>query len=95
MSRDRGYNREQRERVIKNRKRLMKDTDLHHRSEEDGRYAKRHPYDCGKTDCGVCHPHKKNKACASKNKDEHLLLEEVIDKETHAELTVDMCDFRD
>jgi hypothetical protein len=81
MKRDRGFRRQQRERVIKNRKRLMKDTNLQHRHEEqENRYNKRHPYDCGRTDCGCCHPHKVH-GCESKNKDEHVLLEKLIDKE--------------
>lgn len=95
MSRGKAYNREQRERVVRNRKRLMKETGLEHKTDDDGRLAKKHPYDCGKADCGCCHPHKKNKACASKNKDEHGILEEVIEKETHNEMCHDMCDFGD
>ena len=90
MGRGRGYNREQRERVVKNRKRLMKDTGLEHQHmEQDGRYVKRHPYDCGRADCGVCHGHKRQ-GCESKFKDEHVLLEIVIDKETKEELKEDM-----
>ena len=85
MKRGKAFRIEQKERVIKNRKRLMKETDLHHRHEDDNRYNKRHPYDCGKTDCGCCHPHKVH-GCESKNKDEHVLLEKLIDKEVVEEL---------
>lgn len=86
MSRGRDYNREQRERVIKNRKRLMRDTGLQHQKmHQDGRYVKRHPYDCGRADCGVCHPHKLP-GCESKCKDEHVLLEIEIAKEVQLEL---------
>jgi hypothetical protein len=81
MKRDKAFRIKQRERVIKNRVKLKKDTDLVHRHEDQpGRYAKRHPYDCGRTDCGRCHPHKVH-GCESKNKDEHVLLEKLIDKE--------------
>jgi hypothetical protein len=59
MKRDKAFRIEQRERVIKNRKRLMKDTDLQHRNEnQDNRYNKQHPYDCGNAACLVCHPEK-------------------------------------
>lgn len=86
MGRGRGYNREQRERVVKNRKRLMRDTGLkHQKMEQDGRYVKQHPYDCGKADCGVCSGHKRH-GCESKNKDEHVLLEIEIAKEVQLEL---------
>lgn len=59
MKRDRAFRIDQKERVIKNRKRLMKDTDLHHRNEhQDNRYNKRHPYDCGNPQCLICHREK-------------------------------------
>jgi hypothetical protein len=59
MKRDRAFRIEQRERVIKNRVKLKKDTDLVHRHEDQpGRYAKRHPYDCGNPECLVCHGEK-------------------------------------
>lgn len=59
MNRDRGFRRQQRERVINNRKRLMRDTDLQHKHEDQSnRYNKRHPYDCGKSGCLVCHSEK-------------------------------------
>jgi hypothetical protein len=48
-----------------------------------GRFVKRHPYDCGSTKCGICHPHKQNKACKSKFKDEHGILEEVVKAEVY------------
>ena len=92
MSRGRGYNREQRERVIKDRKRKVREMQTSDGIHPDGEYAKRHPFDCGRTDCGCCHPHKVN-GCESKNKDEHVKLEIQIDKEAHEELTHDMCDF--
>ncbi|MCE5317410.1 MAG: hypothetical protein LLG04_08635 [Parachlamydia sp.] len=95
MTRDRGYRRKQRDRVIKNRKKLVRDLDGEGCWKYEGKYGKHHPYDCGKTDCMLCHAHKKNKACASKWKDEHALQEIEIQKETHEELTNDMCDFGD
>lgn len=100
MSRDRGFRREQRERVIRNRRKLVKETDkslsaFREEKAEYNRYNKRHPYDCGKTDCGVCHPHKANKACANKQKNVQGEIEEIIDKEVHDELCDDMCDFGD
>jgi hypothetical protein len=59
MKRDKAFRIKQRERVIKNRVKLKKDTNLVHRHEDQpGRYAKRHPYDCGNTQCLVCHPEK-------------------------------------
>ena len=59
MKRDRAFRIEQRERVIKNRVKLKKDTNLVHRHEDQpGRYAKRHPYDCGNPECLVCHSEK-------------------------------------
>jgi hypothetical protein len=59
MQRDRGFRRQQRERVIHNRKNLMRDTGLEHRKQEqENRYNKRHPYDCGNPQCLVCHSEK-------------------------------------
>lgn len=59
MNRDRGFRRKQRERVIKNRVKLKKETDLVHKHDDQpGRYAKRHPYDCGKPGCLSCHNEK-------------------------------------
>lgn len=56
MKRDRAFRIEQRERVIKNRIKLKKDTDLVHKHEDHpGRWAKQHPYDCGNPECLVCH----------------------------------------
>lgn len=95
MKHDRAYNREQRERVIRNRKRMVRDTKSPDGVRADGEYAKRHPYDCGRTDCMLCHGHKKNKACASKWKDDHAMMEIEIQKETQEELKHDMCDFGD
>jgi hypothetical protein len=86
MKRSRAYVREQRKRVIKNRKKLVRDSKLPDGNRVDGEYAKRHPFDCGKTDCMLCHGHKKNKACGSKWKDERGELEEIIKKEMREEL---------
>ena len=69
MKRDRGYRRQQRDRVIKSRKNLIRDVKQSDGIKADGEYAKRHPYDCGHTRCPLCSRHKVNKACASKDKD--------------------------
>lgn len=56
MSRNRSWRRFQAARVIKKRKRLMRDTRLEHQKEDQlNRYNKQHPYDCGNPQCGVCH----------------------------------------
>lgn len=91
MKRDRAYVREQRKRVIRNRKKLVRDLHGEGCRKHEGQYSKHHPYDCGKTDCMLCHGHKKNKACGSKWKDEHGEMEEIIEKEVKNE----MCDFGD
>lgn len=58
MSRDREYNRAQRERVIAKRMRFKKELGLTAPG-EPGTFAKRHPLDCGVPQCGVCHHEKK------------------------------------
>jgi len=58
--RDRAWHRQQRKRIIHNRLRLLRDLkDERAESLKGGYLVKRHPYDCGRTRCGVCHPHKK------------------------------------
>jgi hypothetical protein len=59
MKRSREYRFEQKERVIKNRKKLMKVTGLEHSKNDDNRYSKAHPYDCGISNCQRCRTHKK------------------------------------
>ena len=56
MKRSKAYRIEQRERVVKNRKRLIKElgTDLGTK-QCDGMMDKKHPLDCGKPGCLVCH----------------------------------------
>jgi hypothetical protein len=88
MTRSREYNREQRERVIKNRKRLIRDMKMSDGIKHDGEYAKRHPYDCGHKDCPLCHRHKV-KGCESKDKDKHAILDLIIEKEVKDELKED------
>lgn len=66
---DRAYRRQQNDRVIKSRLKLVKERDDKHKdvtgktyyehvAEEPGRLRKKHPYDCGKTQCQLCHSEK-------------------------------------
>jgi hypothetical protein len=63
MHRDRAWRLAQRRRVIANRLRLLRNLGspllarFHQRPNQLGA---RHPLDCGKTRCGVCHPSKRN-----------------------------------
>ena len=84
MKKSRAYNREQRDRVIKNRKRLIRDMQTSDGVKPDGKYAKHHPFDCGKSDCGLCHP-QKVKGCESKNKTKKDMLNIIIEKEVKEE----------
>jgi hypothetical protein len=97
MKRNKAWRRDKDKNVIRKRKKLLKHVDpqrVEYFEDKENRLAVKHPLDCGNTDCGVCHGHKR-KGCSSKWKDEHGKLEEVIEKETHEELKRDMCDFGD
>jgi len=99
MKRNRGWRREQNERVVDNRIDYLKKVErsperVKYFEDKKNKLAVKHPCDCGKTDCGCCHPQKR-KGCESKNKDEHVLLEIQIAKELNEELRDDMCDFGD
>lgn len=63
---DRAYRRDQNQRVITKRLKLLKKYDnnepdssgktyYEHMAEEPGRLRKRHPYDCGNSKCMICH----------------------------------------
>jgi hypothetical protein len=58
MQRDKAFRIKHRERVIKNRKKLLKDIKSYLKDEPDGKYAKKHPLDCGNPKCLVCHSSK-------------------------------------
>jgi hypothetical protein len=98
MQRDKAWRRNKDDNIIRKRKKLLKHVDPRRVQDFEGkenRLVVKHPLDCGKPDCGLCHAHKKNKACASKLKDDHALQEIEIQKETQEELKNDMCDFGD
>ena len=75
MKRDEGFRREQRERVIKNRVRFVKDVEeknsKYSRKASDlvqGKLVKRHPADCGRADCQCCHLEKISKKSKRKRR---------------------------
>ena len=77
MKHNKAFRIEQKERVINNRKKLKKDTKLILKHEDqDGRFAKKHPYDCGKAGCQICHSHK-NMGNSLKRADVKLLIEDI------------------
>jgi hypothetical protein len=89
MKRDKGYRIHNRDRIIKNRKRLLKSLDkdlLDVLKDAENRMSKKHPLDCGNTKCGICSAYKKH---PSKNKDEHDILEDIIKYEAKEELLDD------
>lgn len=91
MKRNRAWRRSQDKRVIENRMRFLKDsgtsTDrIESFKKKKNKLAVHHPNDCGRTDCGVCHP-QKMPGCESKNKDEHVILEKIICKEAKEEVS--------
>lgn len=89
MKRNKEYRIEKKEKIIKKRKKLLKAVgkDLLKSLEgQDNRLSIKHPFDCGNTKCGVCHPHKK---WPSKFKDEHDLLNEIIKHDIAEELFYD------
>lgn len=91
MKRSRAWRISQTERVVDNRLKFLKETDknrVKYFEDERNRLAGKHPCDCGHTDCGVCHGHKLP-GCASKWKDEHALLEDVIRKESFDDVNDD------
>jgi hypothetical protein len=60
--RDKAWRRQQRNRIINRHLSLLRvrqDDRYSTFTLARGRLAKRDPYDCGKTRCGVCHPHKR------------------------------------
>jgi hypothetical protein len=83
MKRDRRYRIEQRERVIRNRKRFINDCKVLTNMVE-GELEKRHPLDCGNPGCLVCHPHKSGKNYSVEDK-----IERVIQKEIEEQLDSD------
>jgi hypothetical protein len=92
MKRDRGWRKQQNDRIIKKRKRLLRDVSKYMLEYFDGKENKlaiKHPLDCGKTDCGICAGHKRNKACKSKSKDIHGLLEEILKRDIPDEANYD------
>jgi hypothetical protein len=89
MRRNRAWRRTQDERVIHNRMKFLKETDkerVKYFEDKQNKLAVKHPCDCGRTDCGVCHGHKRP-GCSTKWKDEHGLLEEVVRKEVQDDLS--------
>ncbi len=83
MKRNRSWRRSQDKRVIHNRMNFLKKTDPKRAKffeDKQNRLAVKHPCDCGRTDCGTCHCHKRP-GCSTKWKDEHGILNEVIEKE--------------
>lgn len=83
MQRNRARRRNNNKNLIRNRKRLLKHVDASygkHFEGKENKLAVKHPLDCGKTDCSLCHSHKV-RGCESKNKDQHILLERQIAKE--------------
>ncbi len=98
MKRDKAWRRDKDKNIIKKRKNLLKHVDpnrVEYFDDKENRLAVKHPLDCGNPKCGLCNAHKKNKACASKLKDEHGMLEEIVQNEIHDELNNDVCDFED
>ena len=75
---DKAYRLAQKERIIKKRLRLIKATEspsliypdgktqYEHAVAESNKVNKRHPFDCGKSDCMLCHRHKIHKKYDSK-----------------------------
>jgi len=58
--RNKSWRRHQTQRIINNRLHLLwLMRDERYSTLERGRLAKKSPYDCGKTRCGVCHPEKR------------------------------------
>lgn len=61
MKRDRGFRRQQRERIIENRQKEIKELHItisQKDIERPGTMAKKHPLDCGNPGCHVCHLNK-------------------------------------
>jgi hypothetical protein len=90
MNRDRGWRRQQRERILNNRGRDAKTFNVTPKDGQIGRFADRHPLDCGNPGCLVCHASKvldlktlqqlKDKSVI-RDSTEELLHEEGIDQE--------------
>jgi hypothetical protein len=58
--RSKSWHRHQTQRIIENRRRLLwRMQDDRYFTLEKGRFAKKSPYDCGRTRCGICHPEKR------------------------------------
>lgn len=58
MHRDRAWRRHQRERILNNRSRDAKTFNVNPKGGQAGRFADRHPLDCGNPACLVCHASK-------------------------------------
>ena len=83
MKRDRAFRIEQKERVIKNRKNLIKETGLEHsKQHQNNRYNKKHPYDCGNADCLLCHG---EKVLGFKKRDDEVM--DAIEKDQMEDIT--------
>lgn len=78
---DKAYRLAQEERIIKKRLKLVKATDsphvypdgkthYEHVAEAANALNKRHPFDCGKADCMMCHGHKIHPKMGSKKRRE-------------------------
>lgn len=87
MKRSKAYRIKQKERVIKNRKTLLKNVTNYPPTkmvEEPNRMSKRHPLDCGVAGCPLCH-HEKNGLGKSyhdlkEESDKELLLEDISEE---------------
>lgn len=83
MNRDRGFRRQQRDRIVKNRQKEIKELPVTI-SEKDmahpGTMAKKHPLDCGKPGCHVCHLEKAHPKGEEQKKNKiRIRIEEEVD----------------
>lgn len=82
---DREYLRFHRDRIINNRLKLVR-KDKHLEAYIRGEYNrlnKRHPYDCGHTDCFCCHCHKLLEYLKPRDKKLKLSEQEVLEEIEH------------
>lgn len=87
MKRNKEYRIEQEERIINNRKTLLKSVTNYPNGkllEEPHRMAKQHPFDCGKPNCPVCHSEKAGFGSSyndlKEQSDKKLLTEELSEE---------------
>lgn len=93
MNRDRGFRREQRERIIDHR---IDDIKAHEEngiyglkadSVTKGKLVKKHPFDCGKADCQNCHGEKvKPKGHGKRKQKIRRLIEEELEARADDEI---------